>query len=70
MICNSVVEDEDPIVSAHLKRMTPEQKLTTAAKMYFMARQWKAAGLRSLHPDWSEQQVQEEVKRVFLSART
>jgi hypothetical protein len=70
MVCNWVVEGEDPKVTEYLKKMTPEQKLRTAAKMYFTAREWKAAGLRSFHPDWSEEQVQEEVKRVFRSART
>ena len=49
--------------------MTPEQKLKVAAQIYWAARELKAAGLRALHPDWTEQQVQEEVRDIFLHAR-
>ena len=48
--------------------MTPEQKLDTAFKLYWTAREFKAAGLRMLHPDWTDAQVQDEVRRIFLAA--
>jgi hypothetical protein len=50
--------------------LTPEQKLTTAAKMYFTAREFKAVALRNMHPEWSEEKIRQEVTRVFASART
>jgi hypothetical protein len=50
--------------------MTPEQKLMIAANLYQHARALKAAGLREQHPDWSEKQVQEKVKEIFLYATT
>jgi hypothetical protein len=50
--------------------MTPEQKLRIAANLYYSARALKAAGLRDQHPDWSEKEIQEKVKEIFLYATT
>jgi hypothetical protein len=50
--------------------MAPEQKLLIAADLYHCARALKAAGLREQHPDWSEKQVQEKVREIFLYATT
>jgi len=55
---------------ATLRRMTPEQRWRTARALYWTARRHKAAFLRSLHPDWSDETIAEEVKRIFLNART
>jgi hypothetical protein len=52
-----------------LRALTPEQKLRTAAQMYWAARELRAAGLRTRHLDWTEKQVQEEVRRAFMYAR-
>ncbi len=51
---------------AELQRMTPQEKLQTAEKMYWDARRAKAVEVQSTHPDWSEQQVHAEVSRLFL----
>ena len=53
-----------------LRAMTPEQKLRATAALNDMARELKAAGLRSQHPDWTEAQVQAAVREMFLHART
>jgi DNA-binding transcriptional regulator WhiA len=50
--------------------MTPEQRLRVAFDLYHSARQLKAASLRVQHPDWSENQIQEMVKEIFLYAAT
>ena len=50
--------------------MSPEQKLMAAFDLYDTARELKAAGLRMQHPDWDETEVQKEVSRIFLHART
>jgi len=52
-----------------LRKLDGVQKLRTAGAMYWSARELKAAGLRSLHPDWSEEQVQRKVKEIFMYAR-
>ena len=52
------------------RSMTPEKKLQIAASLYWSARRLKEAALRDKHPGWSDQQIDEEVKRIFLYART
>lgn len=53
-----------------LRAMTPEQKLRAAGRLYWSARTWCAAGVRMRHPDWDEPDVQREVTRLFLHARS
>ncbi len=52
------------------RNMSPEQKLRIAFAMNRQARQLKAAWLAQLHPDWTASQIEQEVKRIFLYART
>ena len=49
--------------------MSAEQKLKTAERLYYSARELKAAALRSFNPKWSEEKVLEETKKTFLNAR-
>ena len=58
-----------PEYLASLRRMTGQQKLRTAFAMYWSARNLKAAAIRLKHPEWSESQVAEKVKDIFLHAR-
>jgi hypothetical protein len=50
-------------------RMTPEQKLRAAERLYWSARALKAAALRARHPEWSEAEVQAAVRDAFLFHR-
>jgi hypothetical protein len=50
--------------------MTPEQKLKIALRLYYSARQLKAAALHHDHPKWTEKEIQEKVREIFLYART
>jgi hypothetical protein len=52
------------------RQMTPERRLALAERLYWSAREWKAAGLRAEHADWSEEHIAQEVTRTFLHART
>jgi len=49
--------------------MTPERRLALAEGLCWMARDMKAAWLRTLHADWTEEQVAQEVARIFSHAR-
>lgn len=62
---NELSEAEDPQVEI-FRRMTPEQKLRAAERLYWSARELKAAWFRHEHPEWSEQQVKKAVRDVFL----
>jgi hypothetical protein len=59
-----------PEYIATLRRMTGAQKLRTAFQMYWGARKIKAARLRQQHPDWTEEQVQQKAKEIFMYAVT
>ncbi len=65
-----MASDLTPEYIAVLRRMTGEQKLRAATRLYWGAREIKAARLRQLHPDWSEEQVQKEVREIFMYAVT
>jgi Rv0078B-related antitoxin len=53
-----------------LQAMTPAQKLRAAERLYWSARQLKAAALRAQHPDWTEEAIQQAVRQIFLYARS
>jgi hypothetical protein len=53
-----------------LRRMPPSKRLALAERLYWSAWKWKAVGVKAQHPDWSEQQVAQQVRRIFLNART
>ena len=53
-----------------LRAMPGEKRLRLAEQLYWSARKLKAQGVRAQHPDWTEEQVQAEVRRIFLYARS
>ena len=53
-----------------LQSMTPEQKLKLLSDLYRSAHKLKAAGLRKQHPNWTEEEVQQKVREIFLYARS
>jgi len=60
----------EPELRKVLQAMTPAQKLCAAERLYWSARQLKAAALRAEHPDWTEEAIQEAVRQIFLHARS
>ena len=52
------------------RRMTPGERWAEACKMYEFAWAAKAAGLRYDHPEWTEKQITEKVREIFLYATT
>ena len=63
-------EQPGPDQIAALRAMSGEQRLRMAEQLYWTARKMKTAGVRAQHADWTEEQVKEEVRRIFLNART
>jgi hypothetical protein len=57
----------DPIVVDALRRMTSEECFALIGEANETARALSAAGIRHLHPDWSDEQVRAEVARRMLS---
>lgn len=60
----------DPELKKVLQAMTPAQKLRAAERLYWSARQLKAAALRAEYPDWTEEAIQQAVRQIFLYARS
>jgi hypothetical protein len=50
--------------------MTPEERLRESTRLYWFARRLREAHERALHPDWTDAQVSEHVRRIFLRAAT
>ncbi|MFZ4775470.1 MAG: hypothetical protein ACOYM3_08920 [Terrimicrobiaceae bacterium] len=50
-----------------IRKMTPGQRLSTAMDLYQTAWEIKKSGLRSLHPEWTEDAVQARTRRVFVT---
>jgi len=51
------------------RRMSPGRRLELAEQLYWSARRMKAAWLKSLHANWTDEQVEAEVTRNFSNAR-
>lgn len=62
--------DLHPEQKKSFQSMTPAQKLRLASDLCNFARKLKAAGLRKQYPDWSEEEIEQKVREVFLYART
>ena len=55
---------------AAFRAMSGTRRLQLAEQLYWSARKLKTAGVRSQHPDWPPDRVQEEVRRLFTNSRT
>lgn len=55
---------------ARYRAMTPAERWQQAVLLYWQARRLREAHERALHPDWSDDQVREHVKKIFLRAST
>ena len=52
------------------KKMSPSKKIEVAMRLYASAKELKRAGIKMLHPNWSEKEVEQELYKVFLYARS
>ena len=53
-----------------LRALTPEQRWQVSQRLYWSVRRLKSAYLSSLHPEWSPERLDTEVRRIFLCARS
>jgi hypothetical protein len=66
----ALIDRPSPEQIAIYRAMTPAQRLQQSVDLYWGARRLREAYERSLHPDWTEEQVQERVRKIFLRAAT
>ncbi len=57
------IELLDPLVKQILQSKTPEERLHMAFECNRTARTFMSAGLRSQHPEWTDEQIQAEIAR-------
>jgi hypothetical protein len=62
------IEVPDDAVVEVLRRLTPAERLAIANRMWVSARKALLAMLRTDHPQWTNQQVEQEVARRMRGA--
>lgn len=56
----------DEAMAAVLRTKTPAQRVELVFQAGTLARTMMAAGVKSRHPDWNDQEIQQEVARIWL----
>jgi len=64
------VDRPSPEQIARYRAMPPGERLHQAELLYWSARQLREAYERSLHPDWTDDQIHRHVKQIFLRSTT
>jgi hypothetical protein len=54
----------------YIKELTPEKKLFLSLNLYYSAKKLKTESLKKFHPELTEKEIREKVKRIFLYARS
>ncbi|MCL6098618.1 MAG: hypothetical protein M1391_08590 [Bacteroidetes bacterium] len=52
------------------KSMSAEQKLTASLQLYFCAKRLKRSWLKLQNNNWTDQQIENKLREIFLYART
>ena len=60
----------DFIMKNYIKELTPEKKLFLSLSLYYSAKKLKTESLKKFHPELTEKEINEKVKRIFLYARS
>jgi hypothetical protein len=64
------LEPLHPIQAKRLRAMSPAEKWDVAKGLLRTARETRRAGLALRHPEWSPQQIEQELARELARART
>jgi len=67
---DGMTPDLHPAQIEAYRRMTPQEKIRAMGRLYRQARNLKTAWLRDQHPNWTEEQILNETRRIFLHAST
>ena len=54
----------------YIKYLTPENKLLLSLNLYYSAKELKTVSLKKFHPELSENEIKEKLKKIFLHARS
>lgn len=54
----------------YIKDFTPEKKLFLSLRLYHSAKELKTESIKKFHPELTEKEIKEKVRRIFLYARS
>jgi hypothetical protein len=52
------------------RAMSPAERLQQSTRLYWSARRLREAYERMLHPDWTDDEINDHVRKIFLRAVT
>ena len=58
------------IQSNIFRAMSPEKKLHLSLQLYYSSRELKRAVLKQAHPEWTNEEINQTIKEIYLYART
>lgn len=64
------LEQAEKLRKSIYRNMTPRQKLDISFSLYRTAWKLKRAAVKKEHPDWTDEQIEAKVKRIFLFAQS
>jgi hypothetical protein len=65
-----IVDRPSPEQLVRYRAMTPSERLRQAERLYWSARRLREAHERALHPDRTDDEIIDHVRRIFLRAGT
>jgi len=65
---NYLDEPMHPAQIAAMRRLTLSERFALGLRFLRSARGWLASGIRARHPEWSEEQIANEVRRAVTNA--
>jgi hypothetical protein len=51
-------------------KLSPAEKLNISLSLYFEARKLKKAALKTFYPQLTDEQLEEEVRKIFVNAKS
>ena len=57
-------------INSQKTNLTAEVKLLESLKLIYLAKELKKAGLKKFKPELTDDEINDKVKEIFLSART
>jgi hypothetical protein len=70
IVADGMTPDLHPAQIEAYRRMTPQDKFRAMGRIYRQAWRLKMAWLRNQNPQWSEEEILNETRRIFLHAST
>jgi len=57
-------------MNSYSRKLTPDQKLKEALRLYHSAKELKIAAMKKFHPELNDREIKEKMKKAFFYARS